>query len=162
MHVDHTILALTVGGFTCMSSTMLSYNSHVFIHPVPPDQYIGKSAPFYLCSILAFVDFLARLAVIPPRPNDHQTIEPHAITDDMRLNTPTRQHSPVIAVPSKNTHIMHGFISALRSPLVLVVLGATVVVSLVVSGMEPTLPLHLEQVFHADNTTIGLMFTVWW
>ena len=100
-------------------------------------QFLGPKSPFIFAAILAFIDFLGRLWVIPPVDDVDQNIQ-------SPLNNMTRQ------VPLREM---------ILDPGMVIVWLCTIIIATVYSGLEPTLPLFLASTFSADQTTIGLLFT---
>ncbi|RKO88870.1 major facilitator superfamily domain-containing protein [Blyttiomyces helicus] len=113
--------------------------------------WYGFTAPFLFCSALALIDLAGRLF-----------IRPKVTSINYDAPEDTEERSPLIsdhtrsASPSSSSRT--NMIELLCDPQVLctcttIVLGATAF-----SGIEPTLPIYLEEVFGASPSTVGLLW----
>ncbi|ORX96092.1 MFS general substrate transporter [Basidiobolus meristosporus CBS 931.73] len=106
-------------------------------------QYWGFAAPFVFCAALAFIDLLAQLLVIPATPKESE--------DELVSDTDDVESQPVVRVkPSIWTMIREW-------PIILCSL-ATFLIASNYSSIEPTLGVFLEEEFHYDASTIGVIY----
>ncbi|KAJ3112994.1 hypothetical protein HDU96_003917 [Phlyctochytrium bullatum] len=100
----------------------------------------NRYSPFLLCGFFLIVDLISRLLVIDPNAPDQRP-------------KPSDVDATVGETPRKKPM---GFLELARlCPLVLLL---TFLGSLVFTGFEPTLPLHLEHTFGYDEAKIGAVF----
>ncbi|RUS23397.1 major facilitator superfamily domain-containing protein [Jimgerdemannia flammicorona] len=140
-------------------------------------QYHGYAAPFIFCSVLAFFDFLAVCWIAEPTKLSHvdptSEVIAHAHTLESAPSpaherftderTPLLRDGPILShhgPPPKptNSDTKITMWSLLQRWTILSCLLATVLGSSIFSGIEPTLPIHLQDTFHADASTVGLIF----
>ena len=138
----------------------------------------GYTTPFIVCSILAFLDFAAWLFILPTkpsRPGQHTraaTTDPVGDNDEFdnlvsNLSSPVRDEessvqdldSPSLLTQVKKTPSSPpSMFSLLSNSSVLVTLVTITFISSVMSGIEPTMPIHLNTLFGFEANTIGLLF----
>ncbi|KAK9763761.1 hypothetical protein K7432_009281 [Basidiobolus ranarum] len=106
-------------------------------------EYWGFAAPFIFCAALAFIDLLAQLYVIPATPIDH---------DDEFVDTTgdVESQSSIRTKPSIWTLIR-------ERPIIICSL-ATFLIASNYSSIEPTLGVYLEEEFHYNPSTIGVIY----
>ena len=118
-------------------------------------QHVSAKAPFYFCSALAVLDFLMRLWVVPtPRIKNGTAARMDDEVDLAELDTLAT--SPEM---SKSQHEPYTLRHMLLDPPLLLNNLATIAISVLYSGLEPTLVLYFRSAFDAVETTTGLLFT---
>ncbi|KAL7751856.1 HIR complex subunit [Sorochytrium milnesiophthora] len=115
-------------------------------------QAFGYSIPFYFCAALALVNFFLRLCI-----DDDNILHQK---DRIRL---LDEESPLLATPgafpdtaAPPTSV--GFWSLLAGRPIWTNCLLIVVVGGIFAGLEPTLPLHLQEQFHMEPGAIGSAF----
>lgn len=95
-------------------------------------QLLGPRAPFFICASLAFLDFLARLMVIPPVLNEEQR---RSLVQNDPGRVSRSSHSRTSSEASRaTTRTPVGLWTIIRSPSMLLIFFATIVVSAANSG----------------------------
>ncbi|RUS22520.1 hypothetical protein BC937DRAFT_88613 [Endogone sp. FLAS-F59071] len=150
-------------------------------------QYHGEAAPFIFCSVLAFFDFLCACWIAEPSKLAHLNSTTELVAEALESDplspthargistdgpTSTDERTPLLHPDPAPPPTLSHHASPPKTPdnpsitmwkllshwTIASCLLATVVGASVFSGVEPTLPIHLQRTFHADASTIGLLF----
>ncbi|KAJ3165999.1 hypothetical protein HK101_012023 [Irineochytrium annulatum] len=103
---------------------------------------IGRNVPFWVCGGFLLLDILGRFLVV----------EPERVIEEVAIEEPVDGAPVTVAVKPRG----FGFVRlAKRCPTVL---GLTMAVGMVLSGVEGTLPLHLQSQYGFNTSQVGLVF----
>ncbi|KAF7722170.1 hypothetical protein EC973_003648 [Apophysomyces ossiformis] len=120
-------------------------------------EYGGFSAPFTFCVGFAVVNFLAILWIAEPlhikRHKEKTSVRVSRAQEEIEADSPTetspllKPHAPKLTITSlvKNWRILSCIL-------------CTIVSSSVFSGVEPSLPIHLQKNYDASASTVGVIF----
>jgi DHA1 family solute carrier family 18 vesicular amine transporter 1/2 len=127
---------------------VLTANSFGFLIGPPlggvMSQFISQEAPYLLCTGLALIDLIGRLYIKPAIPS----LEGE---DERLLNS--RSNSPTSLSPQRNDSI-YSFIDL----QVIITCLAIIISAGIFSGIEPTLPIYLAQVYNFNVSKIGALW----
>ncbi|KAI7903711.1 major facilitator superfamily domain-containing protein [Cokeromyces recurvatus] len=111
-------------------------------------EYGGFSAPFLFCTGFAVINFLGILWLAEPtKMKQKKNIIDQGVADET---------TPLIA--KKDCEKPLTMIDLLKNWRILSCVLCTIVSASVFSGIEPSLPIHLQMVFNASASTIGFIF----
>ncbi|CAL1696710.1 unnamed protein product [Somion occarium] len=146
----------------------------------------GFRGPFIFSIIVTAVDFVGRLLVIERKDAWPHGIDPAAVSEKPQAHTeainedvkdskipdnsspspfqeavaavtPT-EHSEPVPVPETRLPLLKVVTTLLRSPRAMVTILITLIQGLVYSATEPSLPLHLQDVWHLAASKVGLIY----
>lgn len=120
-------------------------------------EYGGFAAPFIFCAGFAVINFLAIVWLAEPKhdhieeTSDHVSRAQESIDDE---STPLVQKSG-----SRKNKVQLTMIDLLKNWRILSSIIVVMVSASVFSGIEPALPIHLQDTFNASASTVGCKFT---
>ncbi|KAI8868734.1 MFS general substrate transporter [Ramicandelaber brevisporus] len=112
-------------------------------------KYGGHLAPFIFSAVLTGIDLLARLYL-------QSTAAIESTTAEVSKSSPNDTISPSSgnAEPREKATML----KLITSPQILICLLATLIVGGTYSSIDPTLPIHLRNIFNMSSDQIGYMF----
>lgn len=109
--------------------------------------YGGIAAPFYLCSLFALFALLVTLWIAEPIKKTSE----RPTTETTGLVSKTKQHHHHHE-KDKNSKQLLGL---LRNPRIISCTVCCFVTSATLSGIEPALPIYLQEKYHVSISTVG-------
>ncbi|KAG0171685.1 hypothetical protein DFQ29_008714 [Apophysomyces sp. BC1021] len=120
-------------------------------------EYGGFSAPFAFCAGFAVLNFVAILWIAEPLHNkkhaEKTSIKVSRAQEDIEAESPT-ETSPLLKPREQKLTML----SLIKNWRILSCVLCTAVSSSVFAGIEPALPIHLQQTYNASASTVGLVF----
>ncbi|KAJ7071382.1 MFS general substrate transporter [Mycena amicta] len=109
----------------------------------------GWRAPFIFGVIMAVFDLVGRLLIIERKDALRWTVDP-----------PAEEEKPASETPSniENVSLVGVIVRLCKSSRAVVALTLTLLFGLIYSAQEPTLPLHLQDVWGLDPAKVGLIY----
>ncbi|KAG2200916.1 hypothetical protein INT47_003151 [Mucor saturninus] len=116
-------------------------------------EYGGFAAPFLFCAAFAVLNFLAIVWLAEPK---HEHIE--ETSDHVSRAQEDIEDESTPLINSKKPKVKLTMISLLKNWRILSCVLCVTVSASVFAGIEPALPIHLQDNFNASASTIGLIF----
>jgi DHA1 family solute carrier family 18 vesicular amine transporter 1/2 len=122
-------------------------------------EYWGYAVPFYVCAVIAFVNFLAIVWISEPVKHGGMKAAileqaDHATTDEESATL--SEHTPLM---SGDIHVENkpsiGMIGLLKNWRIMSCVLCVTVSASVFSGIEPALPIYLRDQYGASSSTTG-------
>ncbi|KAF3481933.1 uncharacterized protein GIQ15_04692 [Arthroderma uncinatum] len=133
--------------------------------------FIGYYGVFVLPTVLIIFDIILRLAMIerrainqplgdePAEDTEHDT---HGTSPDLDPAFRSQQDEIARLIPTRSRGVNNGkkagVLLLLRSPRLLVSLLSALMLSLILTSMETTVPLYVMEIFHWTPSAVGLIF----
>ncbi|KAG1113532.1 hypothetical protein G6F42_014437 [Rhizopus arrhizus] len=118
-------------------------------------EYGGMEAPFFFCAAFAVLNFLAILWLAEPKHNHIEETQDHVSRAQEEIDETTPLVNSGNRATDKKPLTM---IDLLKNWRILSCVLCVTVSASVFAGIEPALPIHLQQTFNASASTIGLIF----
>ncbi|KAG2200247.1 hypothetical protein INT46_011368 [Mucor plumbeus] len=147
-----------------MGTVIISHTVGFLLGPVMGGflyDYGGILAPFYFCSVFGLLTFIGTICIAEPNKIQEQHVDttnkPVKIDDESALLlTPTSSSSTSIA--KINNQQQQQLLNLISNPRIIACLICCLVTSAALAGIEPALPIHLENKYHVSTSTIGAIF----
>ncbi|KAI8884218.1 MFS general substrate transporter [Backusella circina FSU 941] len=120
-------------------------------------EYAGFGAPFMFCSSVAAINLLAIVWLAEP----NHDLKDKGFTSDQvsraQEDVEVTESTPLIRVPTEPKQVIT-MISLMKNWRIMSCVLCVTVSASVFAGIEPALPIHLQKVYNASASTIGLIF----
>ncbi|CAO3695848.1 unnamed protein product [Umbelopsis ramanniana] len=121
-------------------------------------EYWGYAVPFYVCAVIASINFLAILWISEPEKHGGMKAAIREQEDQLR----TEEEQPTETTPLVSSHAEAkpsiGMIGLLKNWRIMSCVLCVVISASVFSGIEPALPIYLKEQYGASSSTTGFIF----
>lgn len=118
-------------------------------------EYWGYAVPFYVCAVIASINFLAILWISEPEKHGGMKAAIREQEDQLR----TEEEQPTETTPLVSSHAEAkpsiGMIGLLKNWRIMSCVLCVVISASVFSGIEPALPIYLKEQYGASSSTTG-------
>lgn len=148
-----------------MGTVIISHTVGFLLGPVMGGflyDYGGTLVPFYFCSVFGLLAFIGTICIAEPNNIHEQHVdiinEPVEIDESAPLLSSTSSSSSsatTIHNQKQQQKQEQQLLKLISNPRIMACLICCFVTSAALAGIEPALPIHLENKYHVSTSTIG-------
>lgn len=152
-----------------MGTVIISHTVGFLLGPVMGGflyDYGGTLAPFYFCSVFGLLAFIGTICIAEPNNSQEQHVDiinkPIEIDESAPLLSSTSSSSSSTTTTTTTINNQkqqqkqeQQLLKLISNPRITACLICCFVTSAALAGIEPALPIHLENKYHVSTSTIG-------